>query len=197
MLLRLSSAQVEKHPAFIYRLEVANEGKSQARKCEAVIEGLWQADAAGEYKPFPRYTPVSLIWGSGNEDVVDINPGRRLYCDLFTVPAAPYQRLMRGMFGAYIDPQGTPEFDVGLVLCVKSAFFSQPNRLPAGRYRIALVIYSENAPTARQSLYVAWTGEWRDSEEDMFRACVLAAAERGLANPALNPTGAPRPQVNA
>jgi hypothetical protein len=78
---------ISDEPIFYFRFRVKNIGKSQARRCEAIVESLSVADASGSYIPYKRYTPVSLIWGSSYGEFVDINPERRFYCDLFNIPS--------------------------------------------------------------------------------------------------------------
>jgi len=172
--LALSPSQKSKEPFFIYRFRVTNKGKTQARKCEALVEGLATADAAGQFQLYPKYTPVRLIWGSGFEEFVDINPDRHFFCDLLSIPSVAFQRVHRDLFGAYVDPQYSPSFDLGLVLSVRAAFFSQPNRLPPGRYRIDITIYSENADKVSMQLFISWSGVWKPVENEMFRECVVS-----------------------
>lgn len=146
----------------------------QARKCEAVIEGLAIADAAGRFQPYPTYTPVRLVWGSGNGEFVDINPQRHLFCDIVSIPSAAHQKAHRDLVGAYVDLKYAPSYDLGIVLNVNAVFFSQPNRLPPGRYRLDVAIYSENAERVSQSLFVSWSGVWKHLEPEMFRECVIS-----------------------
>ena len=169
------SANVFKDKAFVYRVRVSNAGKSQARKCEVVMEGLAIEDASGGYIPHPTFTPVRLIWGGGYTDFVDINPSRHFFCDLFKVPAVRLQKTSYDL-GKYVDLAGKPSPKVGLVLDVESVFFSQPNRLPDGKYRLDLTVYSENCGAVRQPVYVAWSGHWKESQEEMFRECVIRSA---------------------
>jgi hypothetical protein len=141
---------------------------------KAVIEGLATADVAGQFHPYPKYTPVRMVWGAGNDEFVDINPDRHFFCDLLSIPSAVFQKTHRDLFGAYVDPQHSPSFDLGLVLSVKSAFLAQPNRLPPGHYRIDIAIYSENADKVTKSLFVAWSGVWQPLEAEMLRECVVS-----------------------
>jgi hypothetical protein len=170
----LSASQVNKFPVYIYRLEVENNGRIQARRCEIVLEGLDRADAAGTFQPFPWTTPVSLVWGSGYTDFVEINPGRKFYCDLLSVPAEQYQKFKMELGGGWVNPPETPLFSLGVILNVKSAFFSQPDRLPTGRYRLHLALYCENAAKVTKTLTVAWSGAWKDDEDAFFKECVVA-----------------------
>ena len=49
-------------PVYYFRFRVTNLGKSQAKKCEAVIESLHKENSAGNYQPI-KYSPINLIWG--------------------------------------------------------------------------------------------------------------------------------------
>ena len=57
-LLVMSPSQKSKEPAFYFRFRVTNKGKTQARKCEALIESVSTADSSGNYQRYPNYTPV-------------------------------------------------------------------------------------------------------------------------------------------
>jgi hypothetical protein len=159
-------------PVFYFRFRVSNEGMSQAKNCEAVVENVLVADAAGNFAENSRYTPVNLIWGSSYDEFVNINPGRRFFCDLLHVPSPAYQSQMLGA-QAYVNPPGSPPFPLGAILNVKAAFYSQPNRLPQGKYRIDIAVYSENSKEVRRSFMLSWSGAWRDDEEEMFRHIVI------------------------
>lgn len=167
------SGRVIDEPVYYFRFRVQNKGQSQARRCEAVIEAMSVTDASGRFQPLPQFTPVNLIWGSGYVgEFVDINPGRRFFCDLCHIPSAQLQAIEFNA-GKYINPRDSEQFDVGVVLDVKTAFYSQPNRLPAGRYRVAVAIYSENSKTIRKSFQISWTGVWKNAETEMFREAVI------------------------
>jgi hypothetical protein len=160
-------------PVFYFRFRVTNNGKSQARRCEAVIEGMSVENAAGQFQPLQRFTPVNLIWGSGySTEFVDINPNRRFYCDLCHISTARIQALKLA-HGIYVNPSESTPFDVGIIINSKTAFYSHPNRLPSGRYLLSAAIYSENCVTVRKQFKICWTGVWRDTEEAMFREAVI------------------------
>jgi len=168
-------------PVFYFRFQVANEGKSQARKCEAVIENLSIADAAGHFGEDTNYTPVNLIWGASYGEFVEINPRRRFFCDLLHVPSPKYQKIV-GRRGHYVEPAESAEFDVGAILNVKAAFYAQPNRLPQGKYRIDIAIYSENSEVIRKRFYVTWSGRWKDTEAGIFKELVIEPESNGALN---------------
>jgi hypothetical protein len=175
---------IREEPCFYFRFQVENEGKSQAKQCEAVVENLSIADAAGNFGLEKSYTPVNLLWGGSYGEFVEINPGRRFFCDLIHVPSKEHQEIVK-QYGHYVDPPETDQFEVGMVLNVKMAFYSQPNRLPAGKYRVDVAIYSENAEKVKQALIVTWSGIWKDSEAGMFKELVIEIdPHSNLPNPA-------------
>ena len=161
-------------PVYYFRYRVTNTGKSQAKRCEAVIEKIYKADAAGNCQPL-KYSPINLIWGSSYGEYVDINPERKYYCDLFNIPSKEFQK-WRLSEKAYIDPMDTQPFDLGIILDVKAAFFSQPNRLPPGQYKIVVGLFSENSPKITQSFKISWSGNWKDTEEAMLKEAVVELA---------------------
>ena len=157
-------------PVYYFRFRVTNSGKSQAKRCEAVIEKLYKEDSAGNYHPI-KYTPINLVWGSSYGGYVDINPDRTFHCDLFHIPSANFQSQVLQQ-GAYVDPVDTPSYPLGIILCVKAAFFSQPNRLPPGRYCISVGIFSENNKKISRTFKISWSGNWKNIEEEMFKEIV-------------------------
>ena len=169
---RKASGHPIDEPVFYFRFQVVNEGKSQAKRCEAVIENLSIADAEGDFPKDTNYTPVNLIWGSSYAEYIDINPRRSFFCDLLYVPSQRYQDLL-GPHDTYVNPPESGDFNLGAILNVKAAFYVQPNRLPPGKYKIDVAVYSENAEEVRRSFLVNWTGKWQDREQDMFQELVI------------------------
>jgi hypothetical protein len=160
-----------KEPTYYLRFRVSNKGKSQARRCEVVFEGISTADASNQFRALEQFTPINLIWGSGYEVYVDINPERTFHCDLVDVPSQTMQQVLKDN-GTYVDPQQASPFDIGLHLNVTASFYSQPNRLPPGTHRLCLGIYCENAPVVRLTFEITWSGVWKETEQAMFRELV-------------------------
>ena len=172
---RLSPSQVLSEPCYFFRFRIRNGGRSQARKCEVVVEGLEIADAAQRFVRFENYTPVRLKWDAHVQDFVDINPGRELICLFFTIPNSVLQKLSAEM-REYVELDHKHPPEIGMVLDVESVLNVQPSRLPSGKYRFLLALYSENAPSLRYQMTVNWSGRWQDSQPDMLRECVIQAS---------------------
>lgn len=159
-------------PFYQFRFRVKNEGKSQAKKCEVVVQKLFLSNSAGNFKPYMPYTPVNLNWGSGNDKFVDINPQRTFFCDLLSIPSNSQQkRLVES--GKYINPPETSPYEYGIILNVQNIFFSQPNRLPKGKYKVELNVFSENCKLIKASFEISWSGNWKDDENNMFQEIVI------------------------
>jgi hypothetical protein len=156
-------------PVYYFRFEVENIGKSQARSCEAVLENLVKADAAGNFPSGKTYTPVNLDWGGFTPQYPHINPRRKIYCNLLSLPSEDYQKSKEDK---YVNPPDN-KFPLGIIIETKNIFYAQPNRLPPGKYRFDVVIYSENSKEARCSFIVIWSGEWKHDEEDIFNELVI------------------------
>ena len=114
---------------------------------------------------------MGIGWGSGHGEFVDINPTRSFYCDFFHIPSKNHQDLFRSL-GQYVDTPGPP-FDLGLAINAKASFYSSPNRLGPGRYRITVAVFGENCEAVRRVFEVTWTGHWSDDQDQMFRECVV------------------------
>jgi len=159
-------------PVYYFRFRVSNNGKSQAKKCEAILEKLYKEDSAGNFQPI-KYTPINLVWGSSYSEYVDINPSRTFHCDFFHIPSESHQNKAIAQ-GGYVDPVDTNSFPLGIILCVKAAFYSQPNRLPPGKYKIDIGLYAENHKKISHSFKISWSGTWKNLEEEMFREIVVS-----------------------
>ncbi len=157
-------------PVFYFRFSIKNEGRSQARRCEAVLEGLSVRDAAGQYVREANFFGVNLVWSVIGSQVTDLNPERRLYCDIGFIPDV-------GRQDVYF--QERPEFRQGdrqqsNFFFSQSVFpFVQKSYVGPGSYEIEVVVYSENAPTVRQRFRIDWSGRWRQDEKEMFREIVI------------------------
>jgi hypothetical protein len=165
-------------PFYQFRFRVKNKGKSQAKKCEVVMQKLFFSDSAGNFRPYTPYTPVNLNWGSGYEEFVDINPHRTFFCDLLSVPSKEQQeRLVK--VEKYINPPDTPSYEYGIILNAKNIFFSQPNRLPKGKYKVEIAVFSENCKSIKTTFEISWSGNWKDDEQNMFREIVIEQIQEG------------------
>jgi hypothetical protein len=166
---------VPTRPVHVYRLRVKNTGRSQARRCEVIVEGLAKQNAAKQLVWHDKYTPVPLVWGSGSGEFPDINKDRTLFCDFVFILHSDHQDFFKKHEGFTYWPN-SKQNGLGLELRVAHRFFSQPNWLPQGDYRVKLAVFSDNAPVVRTELDIAWSGTWAPTEDGIFNECVIRAA---------------------
>lgn len=158
-------------PVFYFRISVENGGRSQARRCEAVLEGLWIRDAAGQYIREANFFGVNLVWSVIGSHFADLNPERRLYCDIGFIPEPGHQQV-------YF--QDRPEFQAGDRGRLNFFFsqvvfpFVQRSYVGPGSYEVQIIVYSENSGPVRRRLRIDWSGTWREDEREMFREIVIA-----------------------
>jgi hypothetical protein len=166
------NVSVPARPVHVYRLRVHNAGRSQARRCEVVIEGIAKRNAANELVWHDKSTQVSLVWGSGYTDFVDINTNRFYFCDFIFILHKDHQDFFKS-YGGFNPWPNADLSRLGVEVRVSKHFHSQPNWLPEGSYRFKMAVFSDNAPVARREFDLAWSGTWAENEDGIFAECVV------------------------
>ncbi len=157
---------------FYFRLRIINTGKSQAKLCESVLEDLCIYDSADRPIKLTNFSPVNLRWSGGiSSQYLNINPGRRIFCDIGHLSSPNYQA--GGGNGVAIDIPGQHLGGLRFFLDLGSIPFSQPNCFLPGKYGIRVSLYSENALREDAFFVISWSGNWQDEEADMFRELVI------------------------
>lgn len=163
-------------PVYYFRFIVVNEGKSQARFCEALLEEIWLTDSSGNFIQDENFSPVNLIWVGQYElrerlrmpkKFVNINPKRIVFCDIAHISHP--QRAEKSVF--YLE-KNTQELK--FFFDITDRFFSQRDCISPGKAKIKISIYSENAPKCEKYFHIEWSGNWKDQEPDMFREIVIS-----------------------
>lgn len=154
-------------PVYYFRLEIENTGSSQAKKCEVVLEKIWKIEREIP-KEVPNFSPGNLLWvGANGQQYIDINPRRSVFCDLGHIASRHYQRTNELL--QRVPLIGCDRNDLCFMLELSHHFYAQPDCLHPGNYILDIAIFSENADYKKTRLKISWSGEWRDSEIEMFR----------------------------
>lgn len=156
---------------YYFRFQVVNLGKSRANHCEVVLENLWIYDASQTPQPFPNFSPVNMNWVGASNSFVDINPGRKMFCDIGHISSSTYQNMHER--NVFVDIPGCTGNDLRFLFDLSQYFYSQPNCLFPGRYIIQVGFYSENGGNFKDFFDISWSGRWRDTETEMFREIVI------------------------
>lgn len=139
--------------AYYFRIRVINDGKSSARLCEAVITELLVEDE-GHFHEVKYFQQVNLKWDTGKskDAYITLNPSPvGILCDI-----------------GYISRDYQPNL-FNLEYLYKIGGF-QPDVLDCrAKYRFTIGVISENAKFISKQFEFYWTGEWKDSEEEMFK----------------------------
>jgi len=164
-----------KEPVYYFRFQVVNEGKTQARLCEVVLENLWIYNSANNPQLYPNFSPVNMIWVEASNEFINISPNRRDFCNIGHISSVNYQSKIE--HNRFIDLPGHSGNDLRFVLDLYHIFYSQPNCLGPGRYILQVGLYSENAGYQKEFFDISWSGKWQDGDDQMFREIVLHIQE--------------------
>jgi len=165
-----------REPVYFFRLEIKNIGKSQARRCEALLEELWLFDASGKPQKLPRFSPIKLRYDERGTMFVDINPDRSLYWNVGHISSQAQQQ--REEKAHFIDVPGQHTDDLRFMMELIEYPYGQPNCLVPGEYGITIAIHSENSSPSKIYLKINWSGKWQDTEESMFREIVISQVSK-------------------
>lgn len=155
---------------FNFTFLVTNDGRSQARRCEAVLESLWTRDAAGQYIRETNFFGVNLVWSVAGDQFADLNPDRRQYCNIGFVVEPGHGNVY---FDARREFRSGDRGQSNFFFAQLVLPFVQRSYVVPGSYEIEVTVYSENAGTVRRRYRIDWSGTWRDGEREMFREAVI------------------------
>ena len=168
---RLSSRRLSgnrKVPFYDFHFYVKTEGRSQAKKVEAILEKLWEYNVAGEPSEVEGFFPVNLRYDSLGTRFVDINPKRRILWNLGYIlstaehPWIPEEALIS-------QSPARKKDDLRFYLDVLDFPFRQPNCFYSNKHAIKISLYSENADRVEAYFEITWSGTWREAEKGMLR----------------------------
>lgn len=158
-------------PVYFFRFLVLNDGKSQARECEAVLDALWLYNAAGEPMPCEDFSPVSLRFDDSRTRFLSLNPDRRVFWALGHISSPAYQRKHEAP--RRIEVPGEHGSDLRFMFANIDSPHGQPNCIPPGRFACRVLITAENAATQVQCYEVVWNGSWQPGLTEMLREVVI------------------------
>ena len=164
-----------RQPVYYFRFRVVNTGESQAKSCEGVLEELWLADSAGRFIQEKNFSPVNLNWsgqfietptGRIPKQFIDINQERRVFCDIGHInhPVVTEKSVF------YLEEDNK---ELKFLFDINPKFYSQRDCVSPGKAKIKVAIYSQNARKHEKYFSIAWSGRWKDREEDMFKEIVI------------------------
>jgi hypothetical protein len=155
-----------KKPAYYFRFEVRNTGKSTSRNVENSLENVWTIDSNGQHTRVEDFTPINLKWSLNHKLLLqNINPGRKLYCNIGHLNQKKYEEAT----GKLINPIGYKGKDLRFALDLVINLNAQLNCLPPGTYILQINTYAENHKTLINYIKIVWSGIWKDDLNLMFK----------------------------
>ena len=153
-------------PAFYFRMRVKNKGKTQAEKVQIIAEQLYRKDKkSGKFEKDKTFLPMRVKWThweSGEPVVItDLNPKMGRHCDIGYIEE-PRRRLEAPL-------PGVSAGETLLSLELEKKPNTRSHLLIPGDYLLELIISPANANPIKKVLAIKLTGDWRDTEEEMFR----------------------------
>jgi len=156
--------------AYYFRIGVKNIGNTQARSCEVFLADQKEY-IDGKWKRNKYFQQVRLRWDRGNpqEDVItytNINPSPiRYLSDIGHIFKMQEEGLQEDEIPKFKEDCG--KFHLEFLYGIGGY---QPRQLePNKKYKIKIIVVSENAKNAAQDFELLWNGEWRDDSKEMFK----------------------------
>ena len=169
--MRIREKQVSS-PVYYFLFSVCNSGKRQADDCEAVLERVWEEDSAGNLHEWKNFLAVNLIWAFGDPPkgiLKTIYPGRRLFCNIGHINHPKYKAE-----SAYRGISEEEKQKNKFFFEVLERPYLQWDCLIPAKYQIEISVYSKNAQKITTRFKISWSGEWKDTEERMFKQIVVS-----------------------
>jgi hypothetical protein len=151
-------------PVYYLRIWVANVGRGRAENVEVYAARLFKQTKSDSFQQVDDFLPMNLTWAHGRPvgPVVLEGISRDMghHCDLGWI-ADPEKS--SGSGGTAGERKKT-----SLVLTVEAPPNTGTHILSPGTYRLELLVAGSNAARIAQVIQIRLTGEWFDTEAQMF-----------------------------
>jgi len=139
--------------AYYFRIKVINQGRSSAKLCEVVMTELL-VEKDNKFYDVNYFQQVNLKWDTGKskDAYITLNPSPvGMLCDI-----------------GYISRNYMPTlFNLEYLYTIGG--YQSKELAPRSKYRFTLGIISENAKYITKTFEFYWTGQWKETEEEMFK----------------------------
>lgn len=155
----------EEFDAYYFTFSIQNQGESQARSCEVVLEEVYTADENHVYRRVKEFWPTNLrLQGDLH---MDINPGRPpVYVAIGHISEPECQERRERPYSVVTDASDYHRF-IFDYHGGQRRFFQIDSR-PRGRHLFKLAIAGENFATVTKRFELHWTGKWSADEDEML-----------------------------
>lgn len=155
----------EEFETYYFTFSIENQGKSQARSCEVVLEEVCTADENHVYHQVKEFWPTNLML-LGNLHM-DINPGRPpVYVAIGHISEPKCQEKREQPYSIATDRSDYNRFIFDYPRGQR--YFFKIDSRPRGSHLFKLAIVGENFETVRKQIELHWTGNWTEDEDEML-----------------------------
>jgi hypothetical protein len=155
----------EEFQAYYFTFTIENQGKSQARSCEVILEEVCTADENHVYQQVNEFWPTNLkLLG---KLYMHINPGRPpLNVAIGHISEPKCQEKREHPYSIVTDKSDYNRFILDYV--DDQRYFFKIDSRPPGSHLFKLAIVGENFETARRQIELHWTGHWTEDDQEML-----------------------------
>ncbi len=152
--------------SYYFRVRIKNQGNQPAERVEVFASELFKEDSDGGFKKLDTFLPLNLVWTNMRQTFFDIIlPGMERQCDLGHI-LEPNKRMRFKM-------ENNPELGISkdktvFAFELEPKPFTLSHIVPAGKYRLVLLLAAANARPVKKTLELNLTGNWHDDEGKML-----------------------------
>jgi len=140
---------------YYYHLGVKNIGRSTAQNCRGYVDRIYEYNN-GQYERVKNFIAMPLFWAREEKPDTFIGPDQEKFLDIGTINTN------------FIYLGGKRPF----IFWFRA--FSDTGSLYLGRYKVKIILYSENTKSLSVDLYINWSGQGKEKYEDMLKELIIS-----------------------
>ncbi|MDP3041417.1 MAG: hypothetical protein Q8N62_01590 [Candidatus Omnitrophota bacterium] len=140
---------------YYYHLGIKNIGRATAQNCRGYVDRIYEYNN-GQYERIKNFMPMPLYWAREEKSATFIGPDQEKFLDLGTIDTDCSYAVGKRPF----------------VLWFRE--YSDTSRLFLGRYKIRIILYSENTESLPVELYISWSGQAKEEYMDMLKELIIS-----------------------
>lgn len=157
-------------PAHWFRLFVKNEGKSNAKDLEVLIEAV-EIKTGDKWQTYPEFLPSNLVWTHINSPYLsNLLPGTMKNVDLGYI-LDPKKRISNTLEYNNLFPNGPTDIMFNVNISVKP--YNQYNIIGPGEYKFSLIVGASNCDPIREKFNITFSNEWQEDINQMLDKTIM------------------------
>ncbi len=158
-----ANVTVSRVSTYWFRVEVTNEGNTEARDVQVYMAGIKKKKADNKYASIEDFSPMRLLWSHTREANIPILlPKMPRFCDVFHIGDPLGKHITRELCEDAEQDEAVLALDLESPDLMLHRFFAK------GEYHLILRLGASNHPPKEFVFKVNFEGAWFDDEEKMF-----------------------------